>query len=88
LQNEYNKCYNDKRDKWRKNMEFAKLVKEIRIELGMSQDQLSEELHVSFATVNRWENGRNNPNKIAKKVLYDYCKNKGVKKELVSELEY
>ena len=67
-------------------MEFAKLVKELRIELGMSQEQLSKELHVSFATVNRWENSRNNPNKIARKVLYEYCKNKGLKKELADNI--
>ena len=67
-------------------MEFAMLVKEIRIEIGISQEQLSEELHVSFATINRWENGRNNPNKLARKVLYEYCKNKGVKKELTENI--
>ena len=59
-------------------MEFAKLVKEIRIELGMSQEQLSKELHVSFATINRWENGRNNPNKLARKALYEFCDKNGV----------
>ena len=67
-------------------MEFAKLVKEIRIELGISQEQLSEELHVSFATINRWENGRNKPNKLARKVLYEYCKKQEVTKELIENI--
>lgn len=52
----------------------------------MSQEQLARELHVSFATVNRWENGKNSPNMLAKKALYDLCKEKGLKEELIKHL--
>jgi len=57
-------------------MDFAQTVKEIRTQLNMSQEHLARELHVSFATVNRWENGKNSPNMLAKKALYDICKEK------------
>ena len=47
---------------------FPKLVKEVRRQLGISQEELAHELGVSFATVNRWENGKTNPSKMAKTV--------------------
>ena len=45
---------------------FPGLVKEIRRQLALSQEALARELGVSFATVNRWENGKSNPSKLAK----------------------
>jgi len=41
-------------------------VKEIRKQLDLSQEDLARELGVSFATVNRWENGQVRPSKLAK----------------------
>ena len=40
-------------------MTFGERVKSARQKLGMSQQALAKELGVSFATVNRWEQGRN-----------------------------
>lgn len=67
-------------------MEFAQMIKEIRNKLNMSQEQLAKEIHVSFATVNRWENSKNSPNMLAKKALYDYCKEKGLSEEWMKDL--
>lgn len=67
-------------------MAFAQIVKEIRTKFNMSQEQLARELHVSFATVNRWENGKNRPNMLAKKALYDFCKEKGLDEEFIKHL--
>lgn len=67
-------------------VEFAQMVKEIRSKLNMSQEQLARELQVSFATVNRWENGKNSPNRMAKKALYDFCKTKGLEEEMIKHL--
>ena len=39
---------------------------ELRLKLGVSQEELAHLLGVSFSSVNRWENGRNQPTKIAK----------------------
>ena len=54
------------------------LVKHIRDYLGLSQTDLAEKIGVNFATVNRWENGRALPTKLAQAKLYDYCKEQGV----------
>lgn len=50
------------------------LIKQIRDYLNLSQAELAERLNVTFATVNRWENGRAVPNKLAQTTLYDICK--------------
>ena len=54
------------------------LIKNIREELNMSQTELAEKLNVTFATVNRWENGRTVPNKLAQTKLYEICKENDV----------
>ena len=40
---------------------FANQVKNVRTQLEMSQKKLANALGVSFATINRWENSRNEP---------------------------
>ena len=54
------------------------LIKQIREHLNISQTELAEKLNVTFATVNRWENGRAVPNKIAQTKLYEICKENDV----------
>lgn len=44
----------------------------------MSQEDLARALNISFATVNRWENGRTHPNKLTKAVFFDFCKQHGL----------
>ncbi|MBF0178402.1 MAG: helix-turn-helix transcriptional regulator [Magnetococcales bacterium] len=39
----------------------------------MSQEDLAHALGVSFATVNRWENGKTMPSKIARRQFDDFC---------------
>jgi DNA-binding transcriptional regulator YiaG len=46
--------------------EFASKVKALREQLNLSQEDLAKALGVSFATVNRWENGKTQPSKLAK----------------------
>lgn len=49
-------------------------VIEIRKSMGISQEELAGLLGTSFATVNRWENGRAIPNKMAQMKLYELCR--------------
>ena len=49
-----------------KSTQFANLVKEVRKQLGLSQEDLARKLGVSFSTVNRWENNKSSPSKLAK----------------------
>ena len=54
------------------------LIKQIRTYLNMSQTEFAAHLNVTFATVNRWENGRTVPNKLAQTMIYETCKEDGV----------
>lgn len=54
------------------------LIKQIRTYLNMSQTEFAEQLNVTFATVNRWENGRALPNKLAQSKIYEICRDKSV----------
>ncbi len=44
---------------------FSDQVKAVRTALNLSQENLAHALGVSFATVNRWENKKTNPSKLA-----------------------
>ncbi|MEG2013573.1 MAG: helix-turn-helix transcriptional regulator [Anaerovoracaceae bacterium] len=55
-------------------MSFAERIKKVRIELKLSQEDLAHKLGVSFATINRWENGSYNPSRLGKKAFDDFCK--------------
>lgn len=54
-------------------MTFGEKVRWARKELGMTQAGLSSALGVSFATVNRWENGRVKPSELAQRAFKDFC---------------
>lgn len=54
-------------------MNFAEKIKYVRTTLKLSQEDLAHELGVSFATINRWENGSYNPSRLAKKAFEDFC---------------
>ena len=49
------------------------LVKEVRRQLDISQEDLARKLGISFATVNRWENGQVKPSKLAKAQFDNFC---------------
>ena len=55
-------------------MSFADAIIKLRSERRISQKELAEDLNVSCATVNRWENGRTVPNKMTMFVIREYCK--------------
>ena len=50
------------------------LIKQIRTYKNLSQTEFAERLNVTFATVNRWENGRALPNRLAQSKMYEICK--------------
>ena len=54
-------------------MDFAERVKYVRTTLKLSQEDFAHELGVSFATINRWENGNYNPSRLARKAFEEYC---------------
>lgn len=56
-------------------MKSSEMIKEIRSLLSLSQLELAEKLGISFATVNRWENGRCEPSQIARNAIKNLCHN-------------
>ena len=59
-------------------MDFSAAVKQARQDMGMSQEELAQALNVSFVTINRWENGKSEPNRMAKSVFFSYCAKKEI----------
>jgi DNA-binding transcriptional regulator YiaG len=58
------------------NQHIPAFVKEVRRQLGLSQEELAHALGVSFATINRWENGKTSPSKLARTHFKMFCDQK------------
>ena len=52
---------------------MQEMLKKIRESVNYSQIEMADELGVSFATINRWENGHTIPNRLAQEKIYDFC---------------
>jgi putative transcriptional regulator len=48
-----------------KQPEIGKLIRELRLLCGLTQEQFAAFLGVTCPTINRWENGRSNPSPLA-----------------------
>lgn len=59
-------------------MEFSKFCFETRLKLNLSQEMLARKLDVSFATVNRWENGKAVPQKLTLYRFKRFCEENGI----------
>ena len=49
------------------------IIKTIRQRAGLSQQDFAAAMGASFTSVNRWENGKSLPNKMAQMNLYKFC---------------
>jgi len=57
-------------------MDYQRLVKELREKLILTQQEFSNLLGVSFASINRWETGRHEPTtKVKRKIIELYKEN-------------
>lgn len=54
--------------------DLPKLLKSLRQQLGLSQEELAKRLGVSFTSVNRWENQQTKPSKLARRQIEALCK--------------
>jgi len=59
-------------------VEFSIKIKIVREKLNMSQEDLARALNVSFATINRWENSKTKPIKMARAVFDSFCEKHGI----------
>lgn len=62
-------------------MDYTACLKALREKLLISQTEMAEMLEVSFATVNRLENGHHEPSLKTKRKIRDLCKKYKVKME-------
>jgi len=58
--------------------DFAQTVRQLRTRLKLSQEQLAQRLSVSFATVNRWENGKAKPQGVQQDALMGLIEDAGL----------
>lgn len=68
-------------------MNIAELLKQLRNELNITQEDLAHAVHVSFSTVNRWENKKSQPNRMAHALILDYCIKSKVSDKIVTCLK-
>lgn len=60
------------------NINFAALVKAIRLARGLTQEDFARELDVTVGTMNGWENGRHRPVKAQRKRLLGLARVAGI----------
>ena len=60
-------------------MAFSDSIKLIRKTTFLSQESFAKEIGVSYATVNRWENGKSKPSYSAMKRIAVFCENNSLK---------
>ena len=62
-------------------MDYAKAIKKLRLKLLLTQVEFANLLEVSFESVNRWENGKNEPTMKVKRRLQQLLKENGLLEE-------
>ena len=66
--------------------DIPRLVRELRVRTGLTQEKFAAKLGVTFPTINRWENGRARPSPLALKQIEDFLKGLGERgKDLLDE---
>lgn len=67
-------------------MLYGDVIKDIRIETGLTQEQFARILDVSYSTINRWENNHSVPSKLAKIRVLDFCIKSGVSVHIIERI--
>jgi transcriptional regulator with XRE-family HTH domain len=68
-------------------MTIDEILKAIRKEMGISQESLARELNVSFAAINRWENNKAKPSRLAMLQIKEFAARNSVSEEIADALE-
>jgi putative transcriptional regulator len=63
------------------------LIRTLRQQLGMPQEEFAHEIAVTVSTVNRWENAHAEPSKLAWKAIKDLARQRGLPAEGLRTLE-
>jgi DNA-binding transcriptional regulator YiaG len=57
---------------------MSDFIRHLRRQLGMTQEEFAHSLGITVGTVNRWENGRFRPSKLARSTILDFARRHGV----------
>ena len=57
------------------------MIRTLRQQLGMTQEEFAHEIAVTVSTVNRWENSHAEPSKLAWKAIRDLAQQRGLRGE-------
>ena len=57
---------------------MKELIKAIRFAANMNQEQFASALGTTPLSINRWENGKTLPNRMAQTQLYNFCKERNI----------
>lgn len=57
------------------------MIRTLRQQLGMTQEEFAHEIAVTVSTVNRWENSHAEPSKLAWKAIRDLAQQRGLPTE-------
>jgi len=58
--------------------DMSQYIRHIRQQLGMTQEEFAHALGITVGTVNRWENGRFRPSKLARATILEFARRHGV----------
>lgn len=59
-------------------MNWSKIIRNLRNKMLLSQTELADLLGVSFASINRWENGHNEPTIKIKRKIKELCQRENI----------
>jgi DNA-binding transcriptional regulator YiaG len=59
------------------------MIRTLRQQLGMTQEEFAHEIAVTVSTVNRWENSHAEPSKLAWKAIRDLAQQRGLPADAV-----
>lgn len=60
-----------------KQPEVGKLIRELRMITGLTQEQFAAELGITYSTANRWENGHAKPSPLAMQKIKEMLQEMG-----------
>ncbi len=66
-------------------MSLPDVLKLTRQKVFMTQEDFANEIQVSVATINRWENGKVKPNLSAMKKIKQFCDNNNLSFEVIEK---
>jgi DNA-binding transcriptional regulator YiaG len=63
---------------------MSDFVRKLRRQLGMTQEEFAHALGITVGTVNRWENKRFRPSKLARTTIVEFARRHGVSTTLAA----